>query len=346
METTISEQYSYQYQLTPPLLELPQDRLAQYERISATIGNTPLRVVSEVGNGRFVSKEEWRNPSGCHYDRAYLPTLAVLEGDGLIRPGDELRDITSGSAGSSLAMLAAELGYPVRITVPDELPANRLQSMRQYGAEIINAGLGYIHKASDFQRAEMVEFAKEPAWKRILYSDKDLSAKVFEHRLDGRRICYINHSENLLTPKAFASIGHELVSQVAEPPAAVALAMGNWTTIAGISPVLRAAWPDTLLIGYEGEKSEEFTNYGTTNHDAVGTNVPVRFRDETLLDGIRIVSNSDRDAMHELVNTNKPLTEQVGRSSLMGLVIARAVAEEQQTDRQIVTIAYDTMNRY
>jgi cysteine synthase len=320
---------------------LPLPREERFRKIAEVIGHTPVFAVPELSDGSVMQKYELFNPSGSHYDRAYLPTVQYLENEGLIRPGDELRDITSGSAGISLALMGSLLGYRIRVTVPDELPEARVLPMKNLHAEVVRCGPGYIKAASDFQAAEIKELIRH-GWRRIRPNDREMRAIVLESM--GRRICYVNHSENLLTPESFAKIGHEIVQlfewERITPPAAVVLAMGNFTTIAGISPVMRDNWPETEVIGFEGASRNVHDNYGTTVDG-----VPLRFKDEQLLDRQVIVTNKDRDTMDKRVNTNRRREFQLGNSSLMGLVVAEKVVSESPGSR-VVSIAYDQKYRY
>lgn len=310
-------------------------RQAKYDRLRQVIGQTPVTPVTLPGDITVTTKQEYWNPSGSHYDRAFLDTLQAFETEGLIQPGDELRDITSGSGGISLALLTRYLGYKARITVPDELPVNRLIPMRLFDAEVVQAGPGYIQQAAAVQTAEIQALKKDATWELTRPNDRNQRAYAFAN--GEQRICYLNHSENTLSPQAFQAIGHELVSQIAEAPAAVMLAVGNWTTIAGISPVLRDAWPQTQLIGYQSLFTDTHDNFGTT---VAGINL--RFEDMSLLDDIYLIPNQSRDIMDAHVNARLPLAQQLGRSSLMGFVAAQYYADL----GDVVTIAYDQKMRY
>src|SRR5262245_64933510 len=59
------------------------------------------------------------------------------EARGRIRPGDTLIEPTSGNTGIALAMAAAIRGYRLVLIMPEHLSAERRQTMRAYGAEII-----------------------------------------------------------------------------------------------------------------------------------------------------------------------------------------------------------------
>jgi cysteine synthase len=286
-----------------------------------------------------TTKQEFANPSGSHYDRAYLRTLQTLEAEGFLQAGDELRDITSGSAGISLALIGHLLGFRVRITVPDELPANRIYPMLAYGAQVISAGSGYVPAAAEHQTTEIDSLKIDPAYQ--LSRPRTRASRAFMFQSSHERLCYLNHSENELSPQAFSAIGQELVQQVTDVPEALLLAIGNWTTIAGIVPVIRQAWPDTQIIGYEGEVTDRpHRNYGTT---VLG--VRLRYEQAGLLDQRLMVSDQERDEVDYLVNTDRSLADQLGHSSLMGLALAKRL-HRHGISGNIVTIAYDQKFRY
>ena len=325
-------------------------RADQFERLDNIIGNTPLVSIeltsaSDAGDNHpnIYSKQERLNPSGSHYDRAFLATIRNFEEADFIKPGDQLRDITSGSGGISLAALAWALGYSARITVPSELPRTRLLPMEYFGAEIVDAGYGYVQQAASLQTAEIRALKRDPDWKTSRPDDEQQRAFLFERRDETteRRICYLNHSENSMSPEAFKAIGHELVAQLATPPQAVLLAIGNWTTIAGITQVLREAWKDTRLIGYHGPDTTTHRNFGTK---VDGLNL--RFEDESLLDQILVVTDQERDALHAEFNQPLPLLQQVGHSTLMGMAAAKRLSASGTGRGSIVTIAYDQKVRY
>ena len=309
----------------------------QYLWLGSQIGDTPL-VPAPTFEGQVMMKAECANPSGSHYDRAYLQTIMELEQEGLIRPGDELRDITSGSAGISLSMIGSALGYHIRVTVPDELPESRVKPMQDWQAEVVRCGSGYIRRASEFQYGEIVDF-KRSGWSRIRSQNPNMRAVIFEN--GDKRICYLNHSENQTSPDSFSNIAVELdiAFQDQNKPSAIALAMGNFTTIAGIAPVIRELWPEAEIIGYEGTARDIHTNFGTTVDG-----IPLRFKDLSLLDQTMAITDDERDGMDERVNPHLAAEQRLGHSSLMGLVVAGRILTS--VNGPVVTIAYDHKSRY
>ncbi|MEO1880159.1 MAG: cysteine synthase CysM [Methylococcales bacterium] len=111
-----------------------------YRTIEAYVGNTPLvRLQRLVGNSSntILVKLEGNNPAGSVKDRPALSMIQQAELRGEIKPGDSLIEATSGNTGIALAMVSAIKGYKMTLIMPDNMSAERIASMKAYGAEII-----------------------------------------------------------------------------------------------------------------------------------------------------------------------------------------------------------------
>jgi len=108
------------------------------------IGETPLARLQRLpgaeneraGNTLFA-KLEGNNPAGSVKDRPAMSMVRRAEERGAIRRGDTLIEPTSGNTGIALAMAAAIRGYRMVLIMPEHLSAERRQTMRAFGAEII-----------------------------------------------------------------------------------------------------------------------------------------------------------------------------------------------------------------
>ncbi len=111
-----------------------------FPTIEQFVGNTPLvrlqRLAGESSNTILV-KLEGNNPAGSVKDRPALSMIKHAEDRGEIKPGDRLIEATSGNTGIALAMAAAIKGYKMTLIMPDNMSAERIASMKAYGAEII-----------------------------------------------------------------------------------------------------------------------------------------------------------------------------------------------------------------
>jgi len=111
-----------------------------FPTIESQVGNTPLvrlqRLPGDTSNSVLV-KLEGNNPAGSVKDRPALSMIKHAEQRGEIKPGDRLIEATSGNTGIALAMAAAIKGYKMTLIMPDNMSAERIASMKAYGAEII-----------------------------------------------------------------------------------------------------------------------------------------------------------------------------------------------------------------
>lgn len=132
------------------------------------IGNTPLIKLihlSEPGSADIYVKYEGANPTGSMKDRMALSMIEGAEKRGQLKPGGRVMDYTGGSTGSSLAMVYATKGYKAYFVSSDAFAAEKLQTMRVFGAEleIFPSENGKITAALiDSMVARARELSKEP----------------------------------------------------------------------------------------------------------------------------------------------------------------------------------------
>ena len=124
-----------------------------YPTLENFVGNTPLVQLKRIpGNTSNVllAKLEGNNPAGSVKDRPALSMIVRAEARGDIKPGDTLIEATSGNTGIALAMAAAMRGYKMILVMPENQTAERKQTMRAFGAELIlTAQAGSMELARD-----------------------------------------------------------------------------------------------------------------------------------------------------------------------------------------------------
>src|ERR1700681_665687 len=105
------------------------------------IGNTPLLHLERIGphypNAEFYGKAEWFNPGGSVKDRPALEMVREAERTGKLKPGQTILDATSGNTGIAYAMIAAALGYHVKLCLPSSASEERKKILAAYGAELV-----------------------------------------------------------------------------------------------------------------------------------------------------------------------------------------------------------------
>jgi len=111
------------------------------ESLLDRIGNTPLlrleRVGKEFPSVEFCAKAEWFNPGGSVKDRPAMSMIQAGIASGALGPGKTVIDATSGNTGIAYAMVAAALGYPVQLCLPDSASHERKRILAALGAELV-----------------------------------------------------------------------------------------------------------------------------------------------------------------------------------------------------------------
>ena len=109
-------------------------------KLTDLIGRTPLVEITRLNphkSVRILAKLEGQNPGGSVKDRAAYSMIQGALDRKEIAPGDRLVEATSGNTGIALAMIAQALGVHMTLIMPDNSTAERVKTMRAYGAEVL-----------------------------------------------------------------------------------------------------------------------------------------------------------------------------------------------------------------
>ncbi len=107
---------------------------------SLSIGNTPLIKINRMAQGlkaTILGKIEGRNPAYSVKCRIGANMIWTAEKQGLLKPGMEIIEPTSGNTGIALAFVAAARGYKLHITMPETMSMERRKVLAIFGANII-----------------------------------------------------------------------------------------------------------------------------------------------------------------------------------------------------------------
>ena len=111
-----------------------------FEDNAHSIGRTPLVRLNRIHDGApatILAKIEGRNPAYSVKCRIGAAMVWDAEHRGVLGPGKELVEPTSGNTGIALAFVAAARGYPLTLTMPDTMSIERRKLLIAYGAKLV-----------------------------------------------------------------------------------------------------------------------------------------------------------------------------------------------------------------
>jgi cysteine synthase A len=132
----------------------------KFDNILQTIGNTPVVRIGRLAppDVNLFVKIEAFNPLGSVKDRLALGVIEEAEKSGALTPGQTVVEATSGNTGIGLAMVCAQKGYPLVITMAESFSVERRKLMRFLGAKVVltpasEKGTGMVNKAVELASA-------------------------------------------------------------------------------------------------------------------------------------------------------------------------------------------------
>jgi cysteine synthase len=196
-----------------------------YESILDTVGDTPVvRINNLAPKGvRVYVKVEAFNPAASVKDRLALNIIEAAERAGTLKPGQTVVEATSGNTGIGLAMVCAQKGYPLVVTMADSFSVERRRLMRMMGAKVVltpraQKGTGMYMKA--------VELAEKNGWFLARQFETSANADIHE-----------------------ATTAREIIGDFAgDRLDYVVTGYGTGGTVTGLARVLRKARPETRII--------------------------------------------------------------------------------------------------
>src|ERR1700752_5531881 len=128
--------------------------MARFDSILGTVGRTPIVRINKLAPAHvnLYVKIEAFNPMGSVKDRLALGVIEDAERTGKLSPGQTVVEATSGNTGIGLAMVCAQKGYPLVVTMAENFSVERRKMMRFLGAKVVltpasEKGSGMVAKA-------------------------------------------------------------------------------------------------------------------------------------------------------------------------------------------------------
>ncbi|MBQ0719675.1 MAG: cysteine synthase A [Gammaproteobacteria bacterium] len=204
----------------------------KYQNILETVGNTPLVKINKLGPAgvNIYAKIEAFNPMGSVKDRLALAVIEHAEQSGALQPGQTVIEATSGNTGIGLAMVCAQKGYPLVVTMAESFSVERRKMMRFLGAKVVltpaaEKGSGMLKKA--------VELAEAHDWFLCRQFENEANADM--------------HSRTT-APEILACFADEQLDYWVS-------GYGTGGTLKGVARVLREKSPQTKVVVCEPESA-------------------------------------------------------------------------------------------
>jgi cysteine synthase A len=204
-----------------------------HNNILETIGNTPIVRLNKLGpkDVNVYVKVESFNPGGSVKDRLALSVIEAAEKDGSLKPGQTVIEATSGNTGIGLAIVCAQKGYPLVVTMAESFSVERRRMMRFLGAKVVLTpaelkGSGMLAKAT--------ELAEKHGWFLVRQFENEANADA--------------HTRTT-APEILEAFGDQKLDYWVT-------GFGTGGTLKGVARYLKAESPETRIIVCEPDNAQ------------------------------------------------------------------------------------------
>lgn len=291
------------------------------ENILDIIGNTPMLSLRTLTGKNIFAKAEYLNPGGSIKDRVAKHMLEQAESRGTLKPGMTIVEPTSGNTGIGIALAGVQKGYRVVIVMPENMSEERKKIITALGAELVltNADKsigGSVEKAQEMKTADPNIFIPQQ----------------FENP-DNPGIHY-------------QTTAVEIWDQMGGKVDIFVSGLGSGGTLAGVGKFLKEKNPDIKIIAVEPKNVSALLGHEPGLHkiQGIGDGFIPAVLDVSLIAGVVEVSDDDAiSTARDLARTQGIL---VGTSSGANVWACMRMAEKHGSDKNIVTILPDRVERY
>ena len=300
---------------------------------SLSIGRTPLVRLNRVLDGApvtILAKIEGRNPAYSVKCRIGASMIWDAEKRGILKPGKELIEPTSGNTGIALAFVGAARGYKVTLLMPETMSIERRKVLRALGANVI------LTDGAEGMAASI-----------------DCANRMVAD--DPQRWVLLQQFQNPANPEIhFKTTGPEIWSDTEGKVDALVAGIGTGGTLTGISRYFKLEKKKRILsVGVEPEGSPVITQ--TLAHQAVrpgphaiqgiGAGFIPDTLDMKMLDRVLLVSDDESIEMARRLAKEEGILSGISSGAAVAAAV-RIGREPEMKDKTIVTILPDSGERY
>ena len=277
--------------------------------------------LAQAGQASVLAKLEYLNPGGSVKDRIAQNMIQTALAKGQLQPGMGIVEATSGNTGIGLAMICAELGYRLILTMPETMSFERRSLAIRYGAEVVLTPgkeniQGAVHKARQIA-------AKNRNWIELRQFENPANPQV--------------HRE---------TTGPEILNVTGKNIAAFVAGVGTGGTITGVGEVLKENIPDIKIIAVEPASSAILSGQQPGSHaiEGIGAGFIPPILNRNVID--EVITIEDGEAFKKARELAQKASLMVGISSGAALLASQQVAARLSPGQNVVTILPDTGFRY
>ena len=297
------------------------------KNLNELIGNTPLLQLSNFASNKnleanVIVKLESFNPAGCVKERIALSMVEAAEAAGILKPGVEIIEPTSGNTGIGLAMVSAVKGYKLTLTMPETMSIERRNLLKALGANLVltpaaNGMKGAIARAIELHEENPASFIPQ-------------------------------QFENAANPEVhYRTTGAELWNDTDGKIDIFVGGVGTGGTVSGVGKYLKEKNPNVKIVAVEPADSPVLSGGAPGPHkiQGIGAGFIPKNYDGSVVDQVLQVSNDNA------ILTSRQLAQQegllVGISSGAAAYAATQLALlPENKGKNIVALLPDTGERY
>jgi cysteine synthase A len=305
----------------------------RFDDNALSIGRTPLVRLNRIvdrNQATVLAKIEGRNPAYSVKCRIGASMVWDAEARGVLTPGKELIEPTSGNTGIALAFVAAAKGYPITLTMPETMSLERRKVLAAFGARVVLTE-GALGMKGAIAKAEEI------------------------HRSDPGHYVLLQQFQNPANPDIhFQTTGPEIWDDTDGQIDVLVSGIGTGGTITGVSRYIKNVKGKAIVsVGVEPAASPVITQHlrgealkpGPHKIQGIGAGIIPGTLDLGVVDRVETVSNE------ESVETARRLAREEGilsgiSSGAATAVAARLAREPDFVGKTIVVVLPDSGERY
>jgi cysteine synthase A len=304
-----------------------------YDDNTLSIGRTPLVRLNRVTDGAkatILAKVEGRNPAYSVKDRIGASMVWDAEKRGVLKPGKELIEPTSGNTGIALAFVAAARGYPITLTMPETMSIERRKVLQALGANLVLTD-GAKGMAASISKAEEI-VASDPG-----------------------RYLMLQQFKNPANPEIhFQTTGPEIWEDTGGAIDVLVSGIGTGGTISGVSRFIKKEKGKKIRsVGIEPTNSPVITQHlagepmrpGPHKIQGLGAGFIPDTLDLKMVDQVELVSNEESIEMARRLAREEGILGGISGGAAAAVAVRLGKLPE-FAGKTIVTILPDTAERY